>query len=38
MEYEHKEVFRVMVDYGATNNYGDYPLKIEIECCKNKNL
>ena len=31
-------VFRVMVDYGATNNYGDYPLKIEISSRNKKFL
>jgi len=30
-------VFRVMVNYGATNQNGDYPLKIEISS-RNKNL
>ncbi len=30
-------VFRVMVDYGATNNYRDYPLKIEISS-RNKKI
>ena len=31
-------VFRVMVDYGATNNYGDYPSKIEISSRNKKFL
>lgn len=30
-------VFRVMINYGATNERGDYPLKIEISS-RNKNL
>lgn len=30
-------VYRLMVDYGATNDIGDYPLKIEISS-RNKKL
>lgn len=30
-------VYRIMLDYGATNDLGDYPLKIEISS-RNKNL
>lgn len=30
-------VFRIMIDYGAKNEYGDYPLKIEVSS-RNKNI